>query len=39
MFNNTVDLLKQIFLSENYVLELKIFKFSGDKITGLGLSD
>ena len=39
MFNNTADLLKQIAISEDSVLELKTVKFSGDKITGLVLSD
>ena len=34
MFENTVDVIKQISLGEDSVLELKTVDFSGDKITG-----
>ena len=39
MFENTAEIIKQNSLGEDSVLELKTSKFSGDKITGLGLSD
>ena len=39
MLENTAEIIKQIFLCEDSVLELKTFNFSGDKISGLGLSD
>ena len=34
MFNNTVDLLKQIALGEDSVLELKTIEFKGDQVAG-----
>ena len=34
MFENTVDIIKQISLDEDTVLELKTVEFSGDKIIG-----
>lgn len=34
MFENTIDLLKQVALGEDSVLELKDVEFSGSKITG-----
>jgi hypothetical protein len=39
MLENMAEIIKQISLSEDSVLELKTFKFRGDKITGLGLFD
>jgi len=34
MFNNTLDLLKQIALGEDSVLELKTIEFKGDQVAG-----